>query len=99
MSFCGQQMAFVTTTTCFYFSLSESECGGGTGCGGSSESQSPVTMGMQFGTLWGGANGDMLAGMYDNSGDDATNGDEDNAYGGSEASNDSNSNMQPALAT
>merc|ERR1719219_2953963 len=79
--------------------LSESECGGGTGAGGSSESQSPVTMGMQFGSLWGGANGDMLAGMYDNSGDDATNGDEDNAYGGSEASNDSNSNMQPALAT
>ena len=80
-------------------SLSESECGGGTGAG--SESQSPVTMGMQFGSLWGGANGDMLAGMYENS-DDATNGgDEDgmmNAYGGSEASNDSNSNMQ-ALAT
>ena len=50
-----------------YFSLSESECGGGSS---GNESHSPnssmnnSSMGIQFGTLWGGANGDMLAGMY-----------------------------------
>jgi len=86
--------------------LSESECGGGTGLSG--ESSSPVSMGMPFGTLWGGANGEMLAGIYNSSTDaETTNGnDSENAmdqstYGTatgvittSEASNDSNSNMQ-----
>jgi len=86
--------------------LSESECGGGTGLSG--ESSSPVSMGMPFGTLWGGANGEMLAGIYNSSTDgDATNGNDSetamdqSTYGAtnvagtaSEASNDSNSNMQ-----
>ena len=87
--------------------MSESECGGG-GTGLSGESSSPVSMGMPFGTLWGGANGEMLAGIYNSSTDaETTNGnDSENAmdqstYGTasgvittSEASNDSNSNMQ-----
>merc|ERR1719431_37134 len=88
--------------------LSESECGGGTGLSG--ESSSPVSMGMPFGTLWGGANGEMLAGIYNSSTDgDATNGNDSeagmdqSAYGTagagttSEASNDSNSNMQAGV--
>ena len=90
------------------FSLSESECGGGIGMSG--ESSSPVSMGMPFGTLWGGANGEMLAGIYNSSTDgDATNGNDSeaamdqSAYGTagagttSEASNDSNSNMQAGV--
>jgi len=93
--------------------LSESECGGGTGLSGESH-DSPVSMGMQFGSLWGGANGEMLAGIYNNSssadGDATTNGndnseemDQSNAHGYppggplSEASNDSNSNIQAGV--
>ena len=95
----------------FFFSLSESECGGGTGLSGESH-DSPVSMGMQFGSLWGGANGEMLAGIYNNSSTDgdATNGndnseemDQSNAHGYppggplSETSNDSNSNIQAGV--
>jgi hypothetical protein len=71
-------------------------------------------MGMQFGSLWGGANGEMLAGIYNNSssadGDATTNGndnseemDQSSAHGYppggplSEASNDSNSNIQAGV--
>ena len=76
------------------------------------ESSSPVSMGMQFGSLWGGANGEMLAGIYNSGstdGDATTNGNDDSeamdqsAYGtagagtASEASNDSNSNMQAGV--
>merc|ERR1712083_1062550 len=79
-----------------------SECGGGTGMSG--ESPSPVSMGMSFGSLWGGANGEMLAGIYENSsnGND-TEAMDQSAYGtagagtASEASNDSNSNMQAGV--
>ena len=69
-------------------------------------------MGMQFGSLWGGANGEMLAGFHNNSSTDgdATNGndnseemDQSNAHGYppggplSETSNDSNSNIQAGV--
>ena len=70
----------------------------------SGESPSPVSMGMSFGSLWGGANGEMLAGIYENSsnGND-TEAMDQSAYGtagagtASEASNDSNSNMQAGV--
>ena len=61
-------------------------------------------MGMQFGSLWGGANGEMLAGIYENSsnGNDNSEAMDQSAYGtgagtASEASNDSNSNMQAGV--
>ena len=46
-------------------------------------------MGIQFGTLWGGTNGDMLAGMYGDNGEDM----EAESNNISEASNDSSSNQ------
>ena len=49
---------------------------------------------MQFGSLWGGTNGDMLANMYTNDNSNAA--EEDMEHMTSEASNDSNSNMQAA---
>ena len=70
----------------------------------SGESPSPVSMGMSFGSLWGGANGEMLAGIYENSsnGNDNSEAMDQSAYGtgagtASEASNDSNSNMQAGV--
>jgi len=83
--------------------LNESECGGGpgTGTGENSPNESnnhPVSsssMGMQFGSLWGGTNGDMLANMYNtNDNSNADEHDEEMEHVTSDASNDSNSNMQ-----
>ena len=81
-----------------YFSLSESECGGG-GASSGNESHSPNSslnnsMGIQFGTLWGGANGDMLAGMY-GGGESSIKSEDMEAESNniSETSNDSTSNQ------
>ena len=55
-------------------------------------------MGMQFGSLWGGTNGDMLANMYNtNDNSNAGEHDEEMEHVTSDASNDSNSNMQGGL--
>lgn len=72
--------------------LNESECGGGAAAQGSRENSpdtNPVTSsslgGMQFGSLWGGTNGEMLANMYNNENSNA----EEMDHVTSEASNDS----------
>ena len=88
-----------------YYSLNESECGGGPGTGGENSPESggnhPVSsssMGMQFGSLWGGTNGsDMLANMYTNDNSNAEHDEEMEEHVTSDASNDSNSNMQGGL--
>ena len=83
------------------FSLNESECGGGQGTNENSPESNSVTNSalgaMQFGSLWGGTNGDVLANMYNNDNSNAAEEEMDHAT--SEASNDSNSHLQAGLAT
>ena len=83
------------------FSLNESECGGGQATNENSPDSNSVTSSalgaMQFGSLWGGTNGDVLANMYTNDNSNAAEEEMDHAT--SEASNDSNSHLQAGLAT
>lgn len=88
--------------------LADGECGGmnpQAGGGVLTPGAPALPLGLSFGSLWGGANGEMLAGMLNNSSNEANsssgmaNGNDSEAMDQSEASNDSSKLQAGVMAT